>query len=197
MRSWLAILITCLCATPLGVAQEASNAALVTAVQREGEWFCSISAPRNPLGGIVEQLAGAMKLELEGLERISPTALVTVELRERSAAQTLEWLLGSANLRASWRTGMLAIRELVPLSPTPEELRELALSTYSGALRSRSFAWLSLSRSFRAVFAIARRCQMRAACAVDGSIPRRIRAEIAQPDGILRPECIEIALELP
>jgi hypothetical protein len=38
---------------------------------------------------------------------------------------------------------------------------------------------------------------MRAAGAVDGSIPRRIRAEIAQPDGILHPECIEIALELP
>jgi len=125
----------CLALAALGFQQPAATA-LVSTVQREGEWYCSISAPRSPLGSLVEQLAGAMQMRIEGLERISPTALVTVELRERPAAQALDWLLGSCNLRASWRTGVVAIRELVPASPTPDELRDLALSAYSSALRS-------------------------------------------------------------
>lgn len=136
MKRLLWILAGC-CAVlgSLGFQQPAATA-LVTTVQREGDWYCSISASRNSLSTLVEQLAGAMELRIEGLERISPTALVTVELRERPTALALDWMLGTCNLRASWRTGVIAIRELVPASPTPDELRDLALSTYSSALRS-------------------------------------------------------------
>jgi tetratricopeptide (TPR) repeat protein len=129
-------------------AQEASTPALVSTVRRDNEWFCSISAPRAPLDGIVEQLARGMQLQLEGLELISPTTLATVELRDRPAEQALDWVLGSAGLRAAWRTGVIQIRVVVPAQPTPEELRECALATYSGALRSFPDAEAGASAAF-------------------------------------------------
>lgn len=132
---WCLILSAAAFGAPLATEDEPA-AALVSTVRKEKEWFCSISAPRASLDGIVRQLARGMDVEVEGLEHISKTALVTVELRDRPAVQALEWILGASNLRASWRTGVIQIRELVPATPTPDELREVALSTYTGALRS-------------------------------------------------------------
>ena len=131
-----AIVLQLALAVPQSFAQEQPTTALVSVVQREKDWFCSISAPRTPLNGIVEQLARGIQVQIEGLELISPTALVTVELRDRPVEQALEWMLGSAGLRANWRTGVVQIREVIPASPTPDELRDCALATYSGALRS-------------------------------------------------------------
>jgi tetratricopeptide (TPR) repeat protein len=105
---------------------------------------------------------------------------------ERSAAQTLEWLLGSANLRASWRTGMLAIRELVPLSPTPEELRELALSTYSGALRSFPDAESGAAAAFAKASIFEGRGDVLQAIAGYESLARAFPHSAQAPEGLIR-----------
>lgn len=179
-------LIVCCAAAGSVASQEPAATALVTSVQREGEWYCSISAPRNPLNTLVEQLAGTMQVRIEGLEHISPTAMVTVELRERPAAQALEWLLGTCNLRASWRTGVVAIRELVSNSPTPDELRDLALSAYSGALRSFPDAESGAAAAFAKASIFEHRGDMTKAIAGFESLARAFPHAAQTPEALIR-----------
>jgi tetratricopeptide (TPR) repeat protein len=170
---------------PEARAQEGATA-LVSTVQRETEWFCSISAPRNALRGIVEQLASSMQVEVEGLERISPTALVTVELRDRPVSQALEWILGGANLRPRWRTGVLQVLPILPDSPTPDELRDSALATYTGALRAFPDAEAGAQAAFAKASIFETRGSTTQAISAYDSLVRAFPQALQAPEALIR-----------
>ncbi|MEO6711173.1 MAG: tetratricopeptide repeat protein, partial [Planctomycetota bacterium] len=171
---------------PVVVAQEPFTTALISTVQREKDWFCSISAPRAPLNGLVEQLTRSMQIEVEGLDLISPTALVTVELRDRPAEQVLEWMLGSAGLRAHWRTGAVQIRPLTPASPTPDELRDCALASYSAALRSFPDASAGAAAAFSKASIYEHRGDVDQAIASFDSLVRAYPQSTQAPEALIR-----------
>jgi tetratricopeptide (TPR) repeat protein len=173
-------------ATPLLAQEDSAATALVSTVQRENEWFCSISAPRTSLRGIVEQLARGILVEVEGLERISPTALVTVELRDRPVPQALEWVLGAANLRAKWRTGVLQIQPIVPHSPTPDELRDCALATYTGALRSFPDVEAGARAAFAKALIFEQRGSITQAVSAYDSLVRAFPEAAQAPEALIR-----------
>jgi tetratricopeptide (TPR) repeat protein len=181
----LAALASIACA-PLAIAQDPPATALISTVQREKDWFCSISAPRTPLDEIVKQLAHSMNVEVEGLDRISPTALVTVELRDRPVAQVLEWMLGSAGLHATWRTGIIELHELTPASPTPDELRECALTAYTSALRSFPDAAAGATAAFARASIYEHRGDFQQAIASFDSLVRAFPQSAQAPEALIR-----------
>lgn len=189
MKHFFTPLLACAvawCATTDASAQDKTATALVSTVQREGEWFCSISAPRTAQSGIVEQLARSMQIKVEGLELISPTALVTVELRDRPIPQALEWILGASNLRVKWRTGVLSIQALLPDSPTPDELRDCALATYSGALRSFPDPEAGAAAAFARASIIEQRGNIPQALAEYDSLVRAFPQSPQAPQALIR-----------
>ena len=104
--------------------------------QLDGETWCSISAQDAPLQALVLDLAHQAKLEVEGFERVSRTALVSAEIRHRPLREALSFVLGSVGLRADSRVGALVIRSGLHDQAATGELREEALAAYLGALRS-------------------------------------------------------------
>ncbi|HUR28976.1 MAG TPA: hypothetical protein VM509_12375 [Planctomycetota bacterium] len=168
------------------VAPQDPPAALVSTVQHESDWFCTISAPRTPLNGIVAQLARGMSCEVEGLALISPTALATVELRDRPVELALDWMLGAAGLRATWRTGVIEIREAAPSSPTPEELRECALASYSAALRSFPDADAGAAAAFAKASLYEQRGDLEQAITSYDSLVRAFPQSAEAPEALIR-----------
>lgn len=191
LRAGLLALLAALAGTlsaSTGRAQEGAQSAtaLVSTVQRESEWFCSISAPRSPLRGIVEQLALGMQVEVEGLDRISPTAIVTVELRDRPVPQALDWVLGTANLRVRWRTGVMQLQPIVADSPTPDELRECALAAYTGALRSFPDAAAGARAAFSKALIYETRGDGQQAVSAYDSLVRAFPQSLEAPEALIR-----------
>lgn len=179
------ILVTGLSGGTTARAQEGATA-LVSTVQRESEWFCSISAPRTSLRGIVEQLAHSMQVDIEGLDQLSPTALVTVELRDRPVTQALEWMLGAAGLRSRWRTGVLQIQPILPASPTPDELRDCALAAYTGALRAFPDATAGAQAAFAKALIFETRGNDSQAIGAYDSLVRAFPQSLQAPEALIR-----------
>ena len=175
-----------LCAPAPALAQGETATALVSTVQRENEWFCSILAPRAALSGIVEQLARSMQFEVEGLELISPTALVTVDLRDRPVPQAVEWILGASGLRSRWRTGVLQIQRILPDSPTPDELRDSALATYTSALRSFPDAEAAAAAAFAKAAIFEQRGNIAQAIGAYDSLVRAFPQSVQAPEALIR-----------
>lgn len=107
----------------------------VAASQRDGQWWCTISATRAPLRELVDSLSLRMGLDAQGLDAIPDGARVTVELRERPAQQVLARALGSIGMAADLRTHSLRVRTLSSEELDSDELFELALAAHARALR--------------------------------------------------------------
>jgi len=105
----------------------------VRAAQVDGDWRCSLYADRAPLHEVLGALARQCGVALEGFERISRTALVDADLRDRPVRQVLEYVLGSVGLCLDSRVGAWHVREAARAPATADELREQALSAYVAA----------------------------------------------------------------
>jgi tetratricopeptide (TPR) repeat protein len=90
----------------------------------------SVRAANASLERVVGELARRTGRVVEGLTGPGRNALVTVELIDRPVEQILEFVLGSAGMRAELRPGLLRVLPDDSETLSPERLRERALALY-------------------------------------------------------------------
>ena len=136
MSALLLVATLVLAQAPQAAAQGKEPRIAVSIEELDGETWCSVRAERGRLLEVLEELALRSGRTLEGAALVSPTAIVSIDLRQRPLPRALAYMLGTAGLRAETRTDVIALRAL-PRAPAPVEvLQTQAIAAYASAVRA-------------------------------------------------------------
>jgi tetratricopeptide (TPR) repeat protein len=101
----------------------------------EGEILCSVQAVRVPAVRLVRSLAKELGQELEGVELLSPTSVVSVDMERRPVRQVWEFMVGSLGLRADVRSHVVSLRTEAADVATSDAMLEEASRRFIGLQR--------------------------------------------------------------
>lgn len=106
----------------------------VEVMRENGDFLATVRAEDAPLVSLVERIAELMDRHVVGRELLEGAERVTVFLSRRPADEVLESILALAELRATFRAGLIELAPELPDFPTRDDLLAAGERAYRSAL---------------------------------------------------------------
>jgi tetratricopeptide (TPR) repeat protein len=98
--------------------------------------YCDVRARAYPVHKLMKELCEELgDLELRGFEDVTSSPEVSVSLKHRPLAQTIDYILGSVGMSGTVTTRFIEVKGALPPFPEPDDARGAARVAYLTALR--------------------------------------------------------------